>query len=110
MKLSNLTLLIFEVNAALDSGKYQDITLKEVGHHIEGQDILEYLSQRLGRDFDIGLIDAATKSEIAKALDDVYGGIGPSRMRRKFGVENNGLCLMIGLITEVIQRLPAAEL
>ncbi len=48
MKLLWVTYFILNINAAIDTGKYQDISVEEVEDHIDGGDLIPYLRERLG--------------------------------------------------------------
>ena len=103
MRLNKLTYLILEMNAAVDTGKYQSITLAEIEEHIDRKDLIPYLRERLGNDVDLSLYDDDVAAEINEELHDIllaYGG----RERRKWGIENSGLCLLIAWVNELIQQ------
>lgn len=113
------TLMIVSLNSLLDTGRHDDITLDEVKAHIEDGTVLRWIQTRSGED-DIGLLsillDGKTyygfESFYVTALQstlDAYGG----QARRKWGVENRGLCLLIAWTNEIIQQghdwLPLGE-
>ena len=131
MKLSYLSYFIFNLNGAVDTGKYQNITIEEVEKHIEKRDLLRYLEKRLRDDIDLSLIipiedlgvpddvadgkewiktqvalskqAASTEAELIEGLQrilDAYGG----EERRRWRVQNSGLCLLIAWTTELIQQ------
>jgi hypothetical protein len=102
VKLVHLTLLILEINAALDTGKYQDVTLDEVEDHIEQGDLFPYLRTRLGDNVDLSLFDEPKARDITMALQEVHS-VGAGVERRKWGIENNGLNLLIAWINELIK-------
>ncbi len=100
MKLQKLTYLLFIVNSALDSGKDIDIKFEEVRNHAEKQNFVGYLKVKLDRDLNLTAEETAELNEKIERLSNaVY-----DRERRKFGVENNGLCLIIAYLTEIIQN------
>jgi len=105
MKLNLLTYFISEVNSAVDSGKYQDITIAEIEKHIEKGDLLPWLSNRLADIVDLSLFDTEQKiSELTLALNDIVGGYS-GHYRKKFGIEKSVFCLLIALVNEIIQRV-----
>jgi hypothetical protein len=100
--LTNLTYIILELNAALDTGKYDDIPMSEASQHIEARDVLPWLKRKLP-DIDLSLLREETANEYEAALGDIYGGYGGSE-RRKWGVERRALCLLIAWTNELIQQ------
>lgn len=108
MKHSALTLLILQLNALLDTGRYDDITIDEVKGRIEDGSILRFLRDRAGKDIDLSF-QFETKSyanferfyvTYLQGINNAYGG-GESR---KWGVENRGLCLLIAWTNEILQQ------
>jgi hypothetical protein len=102
MKLHTLTYIILEVNAALDTGKYDDLPMQEVSDHIEAGDVIAWLRRRVP-EADLSLLTEQDAQEYRAGLADIQGGYGGSE-RRKWGVENRGLCLMIAWTNELIQQ------
>lgn len=108
MKVSALTLLILQVNSLIDSGKYSDISIKDVHNAIEEKGVLRLLKARCGSDIDLSLhleSDAyGNFEELYEAeMESIYGGYG-GQERRKWGVENSGLCMILGWTNEIVQR------
>lgn len=101
MRITNLTFLAFYLNSALDTGKYNDVTLDEVAQHIEAGTIFDFLATRLAGDIDLSILDAPRKKELLEEWQDILAAVSA---RRKFGVENNGLCLLIAYLIEGIKR------
>lgn len=107
-KLTVLTLLILEYNQLLDSGKYNDITIDEVHEAIKRKDIIPWLAKRTAGDSDFSLYtDADTYSVYLEfyyeQMANIYGGYA-GQERRKWGVENLGLCVLIAWTNEIIQQ------
>ena len=102
MKLNTLTYIIREVNAALDSGGYDDLPMQEVSQHIEAGDVVPWLKGRV-LEADLSLLTEQIANEYQAGLADIYGGYAGNE-RRKWGVENRGLCLLIAWTAELIQR------
>ena len=103
MKLVNLTYLVLELNAAIDSGRYGDLSPEEVKNHIEGGDIIPWTRERLGEGIDLSLLDEGTAREITEGLQRILGGYSGNE-RRKWGIENRGLCLLLAWANELIQQ------
>jgi hypothetical protein len=93
---------LFMLNGALDRGKASDVTCEEVHRHLESGDLVEFLQHRLGVQFSGARPGVEQNKYFVEALRSVRDTIG-GRERRKFGVENNGACMLIAYITEIIQ-------
>lgn len=87
-----------EANALVDSGEEQ--SLSEVHQAIEDGRIIEWLSD-LGADMSGYRADCM--AETKEAIIDVLRGLSNAlagNERRKFGVENNGLCMLVAFAIE----------
>jgi hypothetical protein len=102
MRLTNLTYIILELNAAVDTGKYDDIPMSEVSQHIESGDLVEWLKSEVP-EVDLSMLSGGLADEYQSALADIHGGNG-GRERRKWGVEKRALCLLIAWTNELIQQ------
>jgi len=102
MRLTNLTYIALELNAALDTGKYDDIPMQEASRHIEAGDIVPWLRDNV-EDADLGLLVGDLAGEYQSALADIYTA-NAGRERRKWGVERRALCLLIAWTNELIQQ------
>ena len=102
MKLTFLTYIISELNAALDTGKYDDLPMREASQHIEAGDVIPWLQDSVP-DADLSLLTAETANEYHLALADIYGAYA-GKESRKWGVERRALCLLIAWTNELVQR------
>lgn len=107
MKVSALTLLILHLNALVDSGKYNDISIPDIHRAIEGKRVLRFLKERVGQDIDLSIHLSNTWGDFEafyeEKLSDIYGGYAGNE-RRKWGVQNLGLCLLIAWTNEIVQQ------
>jgi len=131
MKLSYLSYFIFVLNAAVDMGKHQNISVEEVEEHIEKGDLLDYLKNKLDDDIDLSLImpikdlgvpddvddgtewiktqvslsklGAQTEAELISGLQNILNCYKGDE-KRKWGIMNSGLCLLVALTTELIKQ------
>lgn len=108
MKASALTSLVLHVNSLIDSGKYSDITIEDIHKAIEGKRVLRFLKERAGSDVDLSIhLDSKAygdfESYYEAQLENIYGGYA-GQERRKWGVENSGLCLVLAWTNEIIQQ------
>lgn len=102
MKLSKLTYLILELNSALDTGNYDKLPVSDATTHIDAGDVVNWL-KGLGSDMDLGLLSDSDIAEYQAGLADILGAYA-GKERRKWGVENRALCLLIAWTNELIQR------
>jgi hypothetical protein len=101
MRITNLTFLAFYLNGALDTGKYGNINYTEVASHIEDGTIFDFLKKRLAGDIDLSIFNDEMKKELVEEWQGILNAVSA---RRKFGVEKNGLCLLVAYLLEGIQR------
>lgn len=108
IRLTALTYLILELNQLLDTGHYFHISIDEIKNQIEKCTVLRYLSDVAKDDIDLSIfLESNTynqfESRYSQQLKDLliaYGG----NERRKWGIENYGICLLIAWTNEIIQR------
>jgi len=108
LRLTALTYLILQLNRMLDSGKYDGITIEEVHRHIDDRSVLQWLRQIGKGDIDLSShLDTDTYGNFeelyANYLQNMSGGYAGNE-RRKWGVENRGLCFLIAWTNEAIQQ------
>jgi hypothetical protein len=107
MQLNALTLLILQLNILIDTGKYDDITIEEVYSHIDRGTILEFLKERGQGDIDLSIHLSEAygdfQSFYIKQLQSLYDAYAGDE-RRKWGVQNQGLCLLVAWTNEIIQQ------
>ncbi|NTV46572.1 MAG: hypothetical protein HGB11_08670 [Chlorobiales bacterium] len=108
MKLTALTLLIVELIHLIDSGKYNSITIENVHTAIEQKRIIPFLKETTQGDADFSLYgsDGPYLGFVVyyhEQMYQIYGGYAGNE-RRKWGVENLGLCLLLAWTNEIIQQ------
>lgn len=102
-----LAAVLQELSALLDTGLYDGLSLDEIYAHIQEDRILEFLSELGGTDTDFSvLLKTNTYGEFSTeycaklaAIMEAYRG----DERRKWGVENRGLCLLISWTAELLR-------
>jgi hypothetical protein len=102
VNINRLTYLTFELISLVDSGK--SMSVKETKKLCEEKRIFEELERRFPIKeayLDLSLLKPEMREEIATAFQDMALAIDE---KRKFGIENNGLCLLIAYAQEQIQR------
>lgn len=106
-KLKVLTLLILEYNHLIDTGKYS-ISIDEIHQQIESRNVIGFLSERTSEDSDFSMFGSeGPYVEYVKYYNEqllqiflAYAG----NENRKWGVEQNGLCLLVAWTNELIQQ------
>jgi hypothetical protein len=101
MTTPKLIYLISSLNHLVDHGF--DATIVEVHDHVEGGNLFAWLRRKFTGHIDLSPIGSASEQEIMEGLQDIFGGYGGYE-RRKFGVQNSGLCLLIAWLAELAQR------
>lgn len=101
MKIVKLTFLAFYLNSAMDSGRYDDLSLDEMNQHIEAKNVFEFLAERLKGDIDLSLYSADEIDELSEEWLDMMIALDE---RRKMGIGNRGLTLLIAYLLEGVQR------
>lgn len=96
--MSRLSSLIFQTNSIIDDGEHA--SLSEVEDAIEKRRALQFLEEQYPERTDLSLHrDRDALDEINEVLERFHLGTGP----HEYGTENNGLCYLVALLTEVIQ-------
>lgn len=108
VKLTALTLLILELNHVIDTGEFNDISIEEVYHQIEAKNILPFLMERTKGESDFSLYckDGPYSGFVEfyhEKMYQLYGGYAGAH-RKKWGVENLGLCLLLAWTNELVQQ------
>jgi hypothetical protein len=102
MTTPKLIYLISSLNHLVDHGF--DATIAEVKDHVEGGNLFAWLGRKFTGHIDLSPIGRDSEQEITAGLQDILGGYR-GQERRKFGVENNGLCLLIEWVAELARRV-----
>jgi hypothetical protein len=105
---SAFTLLVLHLNSMLDTGKFDGITIEEVHRHIDDRSVLQWLQEIGQRSIDLSVhLDANVYGNFEEMysnyLQNISGGYR-GQERRKWGVENRGLCLLIAWTNEALQE------
>lgn len=95
--LSILTFVAFQVNSAID-GQLR-VSVKEMEEIVQKRKLFAFFDKHK-EDFDMSIVRPDVRKYIEKNLSDISGAYQAD----KFGVENNGFCLLLALLLELIQR------
>ena len=91
--------LLWQLIAAMDHGIHMDIN--EVKRHAESETISSFMRERLP-DADFSIFDASDWKTITERFYNMDNAIDA---RRKFGVEKNGMCLLMAWTLQGLQEL-----
>lgn len=101
MKISLLTFVAFNLNGAMDTGRYDDIFIDTVKKEIEKGTIFDFLRARLGEDIDLSILKSSDEMELVAEWQDLLFSVNE---RRKMSIERRGLNLLIAYLLVGIQR------
>jgi len=101
-KLYMLTSIILVVNHLIDTGKYNNLSIDTIFQKIDDETILDFIGEMDDTQMlNIILNDKRTKDYFINELQSLANVID---LRRKFGINNNGLCAFLAMINEMIQH------
>lgn len=105
--LACLSMVLFGLSVLADSGETDDITIEEVKKHAYEGDLIEFLTAKGGGVFASGFLEASSWKEfrawyVEQIRDNCRSMEG--RERRKYGIKNRGICLLISYTAEIIQQ------
>ena len=104
LRLSTLSFAAFNLTSALDHGLIDKITFHELYRETESGNLINFLKERLG-DFDWSLFGPEFDQgpyfvEAIQSVAEVLKG----QERRKIGISNSGICLLLSFCIEVMQH------
>lgn len=106
MNLNAITMIMRNISVILDSNKYTDISIADIHRHIEDGTVLDFIAN-LDEAHELKGIMA---SELWKGFDKFYVQSLQSIYfayagdeRRRWGIENSGICLLLAWTNEIIQ-------
>lgn len=103
LDITTVTYLLFAINAALDKDHWKKITFDDVYQHLDSGDLIPFLDAQLnGIDLSLFGPDEPQGKLLLAALRHVAPWF-KERERRKTGIKQSGVCLVIAWIGEVIQ-------
>ena len=104
----SLTCMIFWLNASLGTGKGSNITFADVYREIDRGTLFTFLERELGPMPTLSMLRPSGTHEqaalFAAAMRKMEGWEGNEDKILLSGHEHNGVCLVIGLIAELIQE------
>ena len=101
MKASSYRYLLWNLIAASDTGKFDKLNIDDVRLHASGGTISKFIQETFGGDSDFSML----KVEDWKSLDEeILSMDNAIDSRRKFGVENRGLSLLMAWSLQGVQN------
>jgi hypothetical protein len=94
--------LMWEFIAASDMEKYDSVTAAEVAHNAEAGTMRAFLQERFASDFDFSLLGPEDWAVVSETWANLANAVDA---RRKFGVENRGVSLLMAYALESLQKL-----
>lgn len=108
ISLTALTYLIIQINSLVDSGDYIYITIDDVNNAIKKKRILSFLKEKADGDIDLSIYgpEGSFEKFVEYYHDRMYAICiaYEGDERRKWGVEKQGLCLLVAWTNEIIQQ------
>ena len=105
-KMTVVTQFIQEISVLID--REETYTIEEICNHIEKKDIIDWLEKKYpfqsDNSLDLTLFKKEDRNFIHEKFYDLWMGYS-GRETRKWGIENNGLCLLISWGTEIIRLI-----
>lgn len=106
MKAYKYRFLLWQLIAALDSGKYNSLSISEVKRHADAGTISAAVIDRFGGDADFSIFEPKDWADINETWSSIANAVDA---RRKFGVENKGIALLMAYTLQSIQQLEFEE-
>lgn len=105
MEAGKYRLLLWQLIGALDTGNYDKLSIDDVTAHARAGASDSFLKKQFGANFDFSTM----KPEDWLALNERWLNIENAvDVKRKFGVENKGIALLIAYTLECFQSLDNA--
>lgn len=89
----------FQLLSMLDEGNKTDLEISQIQNAIEEGQIVQFLEKELGDELNLSIYDETTKAQINSKFQEM----DVTRLK-PYGVENNGIYLVLALILELIQH------
>jgi len=103
-RLSSITFLGFQVNAAVDAGHGAKFSFDEIYDGLERGTLLQDLSNKVPSEFDLDSLNSDGETPKLLTILNTAAEVLRGRERRKAGVENSGLTLLQAIVLEAIQQ------
>jgi hypothetical protein len=98
--------LLWQLIAAMDTGKYDHLRIDDVRLHARGETLSKFLQEQFGAVADFSIYsdqDWKSLNEEAASMENAIDA------RRKFGVNNRGVSLLMAWASQGVQNGTSAE-
>lgn len=109
LRISTVAWAAFNLNSAIDHGLVDVIAFDEIRKEIENGNLIKFLNERLA-DFDWGLF--GSEFDQGPSFIDAMqfeAEVFKDREKRKLGIRNSGVCLLLAFCIEALQQLGRDE-
>jgi hypothetical protein len=106
MKAYKYKFLLWQLIAALDTGKHDALDIDDVKRHARAGTISAFLIDCFGSDADFSIFDPADWAAISEEWYSIDNAVNA---RRKFGVEKKGMALLMAYALESFQSANREE-
>lgn len=104
-KITTITGLIQELSCLLD--KNVEFSIEEIYNHIENKDVIDWLEREFPfgskNGLDFSMFKKKHRDWIHEELESIWGGY--AGRESKWGIQNNGLCLLISWSIEIVRNI-----
>jgi hypothetical protein len=101
MKASDYRFLLWQLIAAADTGDFDGLSIDDVRLHARAGTISKFLQETFRKVADFSIFTDENWKEIDSDFENMDNAIDA---RRKFGVENRGITLLMAWTLEGVQR------
>ena len=105
-KMTTITSFIHEISYLVDKGI--SFSIEEVNAHIENKDVVDWLEDqfpfRSEYGIDLSMFQKNHRDYIHEKLESIWGGYS-GQESRKWGITENGLCLLISWSIEIVREI-----
>ncbi|HEX4169910.1 MAG TPA: hypothetical protein VHZ55_30965 [Bryobacteraceae bacterium] len=101
--IASLSMMLFDFSASLDTGKCDGISVTDVKKHAAIGDLFQFLEEETDANFHSSFIESDPEFK-SWYLDKLRGLCIEVDERRKYNIDNRGLCLLISHTAEIIQQ------
>ena len=101
MQVSDFTVLALAITRLIDAGHLGEVTVEEMHDSILRLAVFTELRDRYGAELDLSLYDNANLQRIQA----MWYSIATTGEWRTFGIERDGLCLLVAYCLESAQRV-----
>lgn len=96
-----VSMFLYEVNHLVDRGENE--TIRKVNEQMQNKTIVQYLTEKYKGEIDLSLFTGQRWEEEMNNLLCYFSECHAGNERRKWGIYNNGLCLLVSWCAEILR-------